>query len=142
MIMVYNFADEQQAARALHQIQSDDIPNEAHINDFFWFVTTIVEAIAKNLSVTIRRNTPSGGVCDTIYLIKNAILDYDVANVSCTRLTLDLVLLSDNSSTTETFVFAAEFTEENTMSRPGEHMKYYLYNSNRDIINTFNFNYR
>ena len=140
--MVYNFADVQQAARALRQIQSDDIPNEAHINDFFWFTTTVAEAIEKELRVIIRRNTPSGGVYDTSYFIKNAVLDYDVANATSTKLTLELILFSDNSSTTETFVFAAEFTEENTMSCPGEHMKYYLYDENHDIINTFNFYYK
>lgn len=140
--MIYNFSVPQQAAQALHQIQSDDIPNEAHVNDFHWFVATVIEAIDKNLRVTIRKNTLDGGVCDTDYLIKNAILDYDVANASATSLTLELEHFSNNSLSTEVFVFAAEYTEENTLSRPGEHMKYYLSDKNRDIINTFTFYYR
>ena len=35
------------------QIQSDDIPNEVHVNDFHWFVTTVIEAIISATKIVI-----------------------------------------------------------------------------------------
>lgn len=114
-------------------IIKNDSHNQFNLSDFFQFVVDISEAIMNNLKVDLRFTTD--GTLDVhTGVIKNAYIEYTENNPNITKLSLDFENTKTCHLQNYSFNFNAENVSMNTLSRSGQHMKYYINNENGKVI--------
>ena len=138
--MTYDFNDNLETANLISLIQEDD--NQFDLTDFMRFTITFKDAIQKSQRVDLRFDTNKGLDVHT-GKIQNAKINYNSANPNPCVLDFDLKILSSGIVENYSFSFNAEFIEENTFSKPGNFMKYYINdNNNHKVIVGFIFDQR
>lgn len=123
--MIYQLENPQDVANAIYQISLDATVGQLNVSDFQWFITTISEAIDKNLKVELRYDTDTGLDVHHVTIV-SATLTYNSGDPSTSSLTINFKNNTTNSLEVKTFDFNAELVEENKNSKPGSFMKYYI----------------
>lgn len=137
--MKYNIANSQETAQLIKQIQLD-VTEGHNVADFQWFITTIVEAIdGKIPKVDFRYNTSE--LSDTVKITKVEV-EYTKASPKNSAISITYTNLKTNIDETTNFAFDAELVEENANSVPGQFMKYYINDSDHQVIVSFIFYYK
>lgn len=131
--MIYQLQNQQDAAKAIYQLNSDTTVGQLHVSDFQWFITTIIEAIDNKLVVDLRYDT-STGLNVHKGIIKSAELTYNSGSPNPSTLTITFNNKTANKTEILTYTFNAELVEENTNSVPGSFMKYYINDNNHQVI--------
>lgn len=131
--MIYELLNQQDAARLIRQIALDQTEGQQNVADFKWFVVTIDEAITKNLRVDFRYDTNLGLKVITGRII-SAVIDYNSGKPNPTSISITYRNESNNQKETLNSVFNAELVEENKLSIPGSHMKYYINDEDSKVI--------
>lgn len=131
-IMIYNIGNNPETAKLLQQTMP---PNT---KDFGWFLATVEEAISKKLQVELNFNNGNHAYGKML----SATVDYTPEKPENTTLSFRFALSDTDVITNYEYKFNALYVEENRLSVPGEHMKYYIEDDSHSVIVGFVFKYR
>lgn len=130
--MIYNIENNPETAKLLQQTMP---PNT---KDFGWFLATVEEAISKKLQVELNFNNGNRAYGKML----SATVDYTPEKPENTTLSFEFESSGTGDKQTYKYEFNALLVEENQLSVPGEHMKYYIEDDSHSVIVGFVFKYR